>query len=277
MLSLESLPAEIIDRLVPLLDLHSLFNLCHCLIYLKPLSKAIYDVSTTILMRNVWPRLELGPVYDNSCRPESYFDWFRSGDASLIQYTTILNRFGGALDLTLCCERHLHCYRQFLPRRFILTIQLSVTLPDQVEALLRILSLWKVDVEELSIFSDECQPDYDIEHLEKINLSAIQDMRVAKLNLFDVSPLLLEQVPQFKGVKTLQLDDADGFEHIAPIPSLECLIIENSDAKHQYNAQNAIIKGTHPNLKRVEVHYTNGKSRTFQIHSWLPRSYARRG
>ncbi|KAI8821186.1 hypothetical protein BJ741DRAFT_637725, partial [Chytriomyces cf. hyalinus JEL632] len=247
--SLESLPVEIIDILVPLLDINSLFNLCHCLPHLKPLSKAY------LRRYYIWPRFELGQDYDK-CPPESYFDSFRSGEASLIQYAKMLNRFGGAMDLTLCCERHLHCYRQFLPRRIILTIQLSVTSPDQVAAILRTLSLWKTDLEVLSFQPDDEAEDDSDDGLEDVDVSAIQGMRVDTLKLFEMSVALHEHLPQIKGLKTLHLGDPAGFEHIATMRSLECLIIGSSDTQHQKEVQNAIMKDTHPNLKRVEVHYS---------------------
>ncbi|KAJ3232681.1 hypothetical protein HDU81_002783 [Chytriomyces hyalinus] len=261
--SLQALPIEIIDTLVPLLDVRSLFHLCHCLPRLKPLSKAIFDVSSTILDLDVdnveyyvWPRFELGQDYDK-CPPDSYFESFRTGEASLIQYAKMLNRFGGALDLTMCCERHLHCYRQFLPRRIMLTIQLSVTPPDQIAAILRTLSLWKVDLEVLSFQpDDEADDDNSDDGLEGVDVSAIQNMRVSTLKLLEMSAALLGQLPQIKGLKTLHLGDPAGFEHIAPMVSLECLVIGSSDTQHQNEVQNAIVKGTHPNLKRVEVHYS---------------------
>ncbi|KAJ3244986.1 hypothetical protein HDU77_009658 [Chytriomyces hyalinus] len=128
------------------------------------------------------------------------------------------------------------------------------TPPEQVAAILRTLLLWKVDLEVLNIQPDD-EADDETERLEKVDLSAIQDMRVTTLKLFEMSAPILEQLPQIKGLKTLQLDDPAGFEHIAPMMYLQCVIIGSSEKSHQKEVQNAIIKGTHPNLKRVEVHY----------------------
>ncbi|TPX46258.1 hypothetical protein CcCBS67573_g10326, partial [Chytriomyces confervae] len=100
--SLESLPIEIIDTIVPLLDINSLFNLCHCLPYLKPLSKAIYDVSKirgcTVDAAEcfVWPAFRLDNEYWR-CPSDSYFAMMRSGETSFIKLVKMLNRFNGSV------------------------------------------------------------------------------------------------------------------------------------------------------------------------------------
>ncbi|KAJ3232680.1 hypothetical protein HDU81_002782 [Chytriomyces hyalinus] len=208
MTSLEALPIEIIDTLVPMLDIKSLFYLCHCLPHLKPLSKAIFDVSSTILNLDfdrvgcyVWPNLQLGQEYE-SWPSESYFDSLRSGEATLIQYAKLLNRFGGALDISQCCERRFQCYSHFLPRRIMIRIEMCVTSPDQFTAILRTLSLWKVDVELLRIYS-------------------YTGVGVAL-------GTIAERLPHIKGLKTLNVDFPSGFESIPPMVSLQCVIMRNT-------------------------------------------------
>ncbi|ORY53413.1 hypothetical protein BCR33DRAFT_760870 [Rhizoclosmatium globosum] len=234
-LSIQSLPPEILDRIVSYTDASSIIPLCHCLPQYLPLSKAIYDVGTafpgfysgpTLL----WPILEFpsGSIEKAEHPPTDENDVFNYDDdfipmeipvrhvLKLFLLTRQLDRYGGGASIIPFSVEHLESVAPLLPKLVIVNeVPEEISYDYDVDTFAHWLKKWlslkiKSFIGMLNIPADLSEDilEPDTELVAK----CLVKIPIGGLTFPGMIPLDIEKsLPEMIHLRELHVGDLDGF------------------------------------------------------------------